>query len=221
MFEDLKVVSLTLSRGGSKGVPRKNLALLNGKPLVYYVIRAAQLSNIGEVWISTEDSEIKKVSEGFGAKVIDRPAHMAQDTSKCELSLLQFADNVDFDVLVYIQTTSPLVRPQDINKGIDMVATGEYDSVFSVSRETWIPRWNLDVTPDDWEPKNRPRRQSMPEKYIENGAFYITTKKQLLESGLRYSGNIGVVEMPLSRSFQIDTTQDFELIENIMRGNIQ
>ena len=61
----------------------------------------------------------------------------------------------------------------------------------------------------------------MPEKYIENGAFYITTKKQLLESGLRYSGNIGVVEMPLSRSFQIDTTQDFELIENIMRGNIQ
>ena len=77
----------------------------------------------------------------------------------------------------------------------------------------------MDVKPFEWEIDNRPMRQDKPETYIENGAFYITKRKNLLESKLRYSGKMGVVEMPLSRSFQIDTFDDLNLINNIIRGN--
>ena len=77
----------------------------------------------------------------------------------------------------------------------------------------------MDVKPFEWEIDNRPMRQDKPETYIENGAFYITKRKNLLESKLRYSGKIGVGEMPLSRRFQIDTFDDLNLIDNIIRGN--
>jgi len=120
-------------------------------------------------------------------------------------------------MLVYIQTTSPLVTKEDINKGIAMMQTGYYDSVFSVCKEHWIPRWTLDVKPIDWNTKHRPRRQTIEPKYVENGAFYITTRKNLLDSGLRYSGNIGVVEMPFSRSLQVDTMDELKVIEALLR----
>ena len=92
----------------------------------------------------------------------------------------------------------------------------EHDSVFSVTKNHWIPRWTMDVKPYKWDIKNRPMRQDKPETYLENGAFYITKKKSLLDSKLRYSGNIGVVEMPLRRSFQIDTLEDLKLVEKIL-----
>jgi CMP-N,N'-diacetyllegionaminic acid synthase len=214
----LKIVSLTLARGGSKGVPRKNIYPLNGKPLISYVLEAAKQSKIDERWVSTEDFEISKTAMSYGAKVIKRPAELAQDTSKCEHALLQFAENVDFDLLVYIQTTSPMVTPEDINKGISLMQTGYYDSVFSVCKEHWIPRWTLDVKPIDWHTAHRPRRQTVEPKFIENGAFYITTKKSLLDSGLRYSGKIGVVEMPFSRSMQVDTLDELQMIEKLLKG---
>tara|TARA_B100000287_G_C20642640_1_gene784067 strand:- start:1102 stop:1764 length:663 start_codon:yes stop_codon:yes gene_type:complete len=213
----MKIVSITLARGGSKGVPRKNLFPLNGKPLIYYAINASKNSNVHETWVSTEDEEISKVSKMYGAEVIKRPLNMAADDSKCESALLHFAENVDFDILVYIQTTSPMVLKEDINRGISMIQSGYYDSVFSVCKEHWIPRWTLDVKPIDWNTKHRPRRQSIEPKYVENGAFYITTKNNLLKSGLRYSGKIGVVEMPFSRSFQVDTEDELKVIEKLIK----
>jgi len=213
----LKIVSLTLARGGSKGVPRKNIYPLNGKPLISYVLEAAKQSKIDDRWVSTEDFEISKVAMSYGAQVIKRPAELAQDTSKCEHALMQFAENVDFDLLVYIQTTSPMVRAEDINKGISLMQTGYYDSVFSVCKEHWVPRWTLDVKPIDWHTAHRPRRQTVEPKYVENGAFYITTKKSLLDSGLRYSGKIGVVEMPFSRSMQVDTLDELQMIEKLLK----
>jgi len=212
----LKIVSLTLARGGSKGVPRKNIYPVNGKPLLHYVLSAAKQSKIEESWVSTEDKEISEFAVKSGARVIKRPSGMAQDASKCEEALLHFAKNIDFDLLVYIQTTSPLVTKEDINKGIAMMQTGHYDSIFSVCKEHWIPRWTLDVKPIDWNTKHRPRRQTIEPKYVENGAFYITTKKNLLDSGLRYSGNIGVVEMPFSRSLQVDTMDELSVIEALL-----
>ena len=116
--------------------------------------------------------------------------------------------------MVFIQPTSPLIKSADINKGLEMM--DKHDSVFSVTKEHWIPRWTMDVEPYEWEIDNRPMRQDKSETYIENGAFYITKRKNLLESGLRYSGKIGVVEIPLSRSFQIDTLEDLELVEKLL-----
>lgn len=212
----MKTVSLTLARGGSKGIARKNIIPLMENPLISHVIKAAQNSNIDESWVSTEDKEIASVSKSFGAKVIDRPIEMSQDHSKNEEALLHFANQVDFDILVFIQTTSPMVTKEDINKGISLIQTGYYDSVFSVTKEHWIPRWTLDVKPIDWVPTNRPNRQDVEPKYVENGAFYITTRKALLDSKLRYSGKIGVVEMPFSRSFQVDTEEELHVIERLL-----
>ena len=212
----MKIVSLTLARGGSKGLPRKNLAHLQGRPLIHYVIEASKTSKVDQTWVSTEDKEIASVSLSLGASVIDRPDDLATDTSKSEESLLHFAENVDFDIIVFIQTTSPLVTSEDINKGIDLLQTGDYDSVFSVTEEHWVPKWTKDMTPINWDHFKRPRRQEMETTFIENGAFYITTKNFLLKHKNRYGGNIGYVEIPLSRSFQIDSLEELELIGKLL-----
>lgn len=222
--EKMKIVSITLARGGSKGVPRKNLIDICGNPLLSYVLNSAEQSkHIDERFVSTEDEEIKQVAIKLGASVVDRPQELATDSAKCEDALKHFASLIDFDILCFIQTTSPLVLPSDIDKGIEMVLSGDYDSVFSVTTETWVPKWleieNL-VKPIDWTPASRPRRQQMPELLIENGAFYITKRENLLESGLRYSGKIGVVKMPLKRSFQIDTEEELGLIRSIIKNGV-
>ena len=216
----MKIVSLTLARGGSKGVPRKNLVDVCGNPLLYYVINAAKNSKyINDVWVSTEDQEIKNYALSINAKVSDRDPKLATDSAKCEHVLINFANSVDFDILVFIQTTSPLVLSEDIDKGIDLVMSGKYDSVLSTSVETWVPRWydsDKGIKPLDWDPNNRPRRQQMPELLIENGAFYITRRENLLNSKLRYSGKIGNVSLPLKRSFQIDTYEELDLIKTLI-----
>ena len=210
----MRTVSLLPARGGSKGIPNKNIAPLNGKPLIYYAIQASLNSESQETWVSTDNDEIKRVSIECGARVIDRPAEISKDYSQSEEALLHFCSEVDFDTLVFIQPTSPLVESTHIDTGIQMM--NEYDSVFSVYKEHWVPRWTKEVNPDGWDVNNRPMRQQMDEKYVENGAFYITKKDNLLQSKLRYSGKIGVVEMPLYKSFQIDTEEDLALIGNML-----
>lgn len=208
------IKTIILARGGSKGIPDKNIVDLNGKPLLQYSIDAALKSKANDVWVSTDSDKIRKVAINCGANVIIRPDAISGDKSKSDEALIHFAENQDFDLLVFIQPTSPLILPTDIDLGVDMMVG--YDSVFSAYREHWIPRWNLDETPDNWTVDNRPMRQDMPEKWVENGAIYITTRKNLLSSKLRYSGKIGILEMPLHRSFQIDTIEDLTLIRNLI-----
>ena len=214
----MNIEAVILARGGSKGIPKKNIIDLNGKPLISYTIEAAKNSNVDSFWVSTDCQEIAEVSLEYGAVIVHRPKSISGDKSKSDEALLHFAqEHTDFDILVFIQPTSPLLTAQDINIGIDMMIG--YDSVFSAYREHWIPRWNLDDTPDDWDINNRPMRQDKAEKWVENGAFYITTRNQLLSSKLRYSGKIGIAEMPMSRSFQVDTIEDLELIRKLVCKN--
>tara|TARA_R110002167_G_scaffold9579_12_gene44323 strand:- start:869 stop:1501 length:633 start_codon:yes stop_codon:yes gene_type:complete len=210
----MKVISLILARGGSKGIPQKNIIDVNGKPLLHYTATASLESNVNETWVSTDCSEIKRVAQSLGCNVIDRPKDISNDSSKSDEALIHFAENINFDILVFIQPTSPLLLASDINQGLDKM--NEYDSVFSVTGEHWIPRWNKNNEPINWNINNRPMRQDVEETYIENGAFYITTRDQLLKSGLRYGGEIGTVEMPLHRSFQIDTHDDLKLISKLL-----
>ena len=172
------------------------------------------MSKVNETWVSTDDNEIETYAHANGAKVLTRPKELSTDTSTSESALLHFAENVDFDILVFIQPTSPLLSPEYINKGLNMM--NDYDSVFSAYIEHWYPRWTKQFKPNDWDINNRPRRQDIEELYVENGAFYITTKKNLQKSKLRYSGNIGIIEMPLWRSFQIDNLEDLSLIEKLL-----
>ena len=212
----MKIVSVILARGGSKEIPSKNIINVKGKPLIYYTIKASQESNVQETWVSTDCAKIKKVAQKFNANVLDRPKAISQDFSKSEEALIHFSEKIEFDVLVFIQPTSPLLKSKDINKGIRLILDEGYNSVFSVYKQHWIPRWTLDIKPINWKTENRPMRQEVNEEYVENGAFYITTKTSLLKSQLRYSGKKNIVVMPLSRSFQIDTLEDLKLIQGLL-----
>ena len=210
----MKIVSVITARGGSKGIPKKNIMEINGAPLIWYTINASQESNVHETWVSTDCEDIASVARDANANVINRPKELADDIIMPDAALVHFAENVDFDILVFIQPTSPLLCHYHINQGLDMMS--KYDSVFSACKEHWLPRWSLDNQPINWNIYNRPRRQDVEDRYVENGAFYITTREQLLESKLRYSGNIGIVEMPMEISFQIDSFSDVKLIEKLL-----
>ena len=210
----MKTVALILARGGSKGIPNKNIHLLGGLPLIEYTINAAKYSNVDEVWVSTDSVYIKTICKSLGANVVDRPAELATDTSPSEEALLHFAENQEFDTLVFIQPTSPLLKPSHKNSGIDMMK--EHDSVFSAYKEHWLPRWNLDVSPSNFNNNERPRRQDREDVYVENGAFYVTTKENLLTFRVRVSGKIGVYEMPFQDSFQVDDWEDLTLLEKLL-----
>lgn len=213
-LSNLKIVAVITARGGSKEIPKKNIIPIKGKPLIWYTVNASKKSIVHETWVSTDCKEIASVASQAGAKVIDRPKALADDVVMPDAALVHFAKNIDFDILVFIQPTSPLLCYSHINEGISMMT--DYDSVFSAYKEHWLPRWDKYGNPINWEINNRPRRQDIPEQYVENGALYITTKKNLLKSKLRYSGNIGIIEMPLQKSFQLDSHDDLIVLENLL-----
>ena len=106
--------------------------------------------------------------------------------------------------------------PWFILRKIIILISGECDSCFSAYKEHWLPRWREDTEPHMWDINNRPRRQDREELYVENGAMYVTTKQQLLNSGLRYGGKIKIIEMPQYKSFQVDTKEDLHLIRKMV-----
>jgi len=212
----IKVVSVILARGGSKGIPDKNIIDVNGRPLIWHSINASLNSNVEETWVSTDSKKISIISEGYGAMVLDRPSELATDTSQSDDSLVHFASKVDFDILVFIQPTSPMIKSDYINQGINMVINDGYNSVFTGYKNEWNGVWDKNMNPIGWDVYKRPRRQDVEETMIENGMFYITKRKNLLTSKLRYSGNIGCLEIPFYDSFQVDTYEDLDLIRTII-----
>lgn len=213
----MKNVAVILARGGSKGIPNKNIISLCGKPLIYYVIKASIMSNVSSTWVSTDSLEIAEIAESYGAKILMRPKELATDTARSELALQHFCKEVSAENIVFIQPTSPLLKFQDINKGLQLM--DQHDSVFSGYLEHWVPRWEIHpefITEHRWNKEHRPRRQDKKALIVENGAFYISKHNFILEKGLRYGGEIGFVEMPASRSIQIDNWDDLLVAEAML-----
>jgi CMP-N-acetylneuraminic acid synthetase len=222
-------VALILARGGSKGVYKKNIYPILDKPLIAYTIEAAKDVFGENVYVSTDDDEIANISSLYGAKIIKRPSSLSQDDSKSEDAILHFASEINFDIITFIQPTSPLLKSKYILEGIECMNDSMIDSVFSVTKKHWLPEWDLIALnkdgikvgrPSNFTTDKRPRRQDVDEKYIENGAFYITRRNNLLSSGLRYSGNIAMIEMPESESFQVDSYEDIKIIKSLLNNKI-
>lgn len=208
----MKKVTLIPARGGSKGITRKNLIDIHGKPLIYYTIVASLDSSVHETWISTEDDEIFDVAQDIGAQVIRRPKDLATDEASSESVLLHFASKIEFDTLVFLQATSPMTTSDDINNGLELMEN--YNSVIgvtSISQNVWI-----DKSPT-YDIYRRRRRQDKEKVYIETGSIFITSREELLRTKNRISGEIGFVEIPNSRSFEIDTYDDLELVRKLMK----
>ena len=206
-----KIISIIPARKGSKGIPNKNLISLCGKPLIHYAIQASKQSIVEETWVSSDSDEILNISKKLGAKTIKRPEELSDDNASSESALIHFSENIEFDILVFIQCTSPLIKPQDINRGIEKMKN--FDSIVSVT-ETHHMFWN--AKGPLYDINNRERRQNSIKRYLETGSFFITTKKNLLKFNNRLSGNIGFVEIPKSRSFDIDTYEDLKIVETLI-----
>lgn len=223
----MKIVSLIPARGGSKGIPLKNIAQLNGRPLISYVLQASLRSKVDETWVSTDNDVIKNVclNEDVDVRVLDRPVVLAQDNSSTEDVMLHFAALVDFDVIVLIQLTSPMITSEQINTGLKIFATKEYDSVFSAVKINdmliWHENSNNCYSPLNYDPLNRGRRQTRENSiFIETGGFFITTRNQLLRSRCRIGGKVGMVEVPFWTFFQVDSPEDLENIEKLIRTGV-
>lgn len=217
----MKNVAIILARGGSKTIPNKNIIEVCNRPLIYYTIRAAIMADVEETWVSTDSDEISAIAQEYGAKILKRPDQYATDKSSSEEALLHFCQNIDAENIVFIQPTSPLVSFKDINAGLKLL--DKYDSIFSGCKEHWVPRWetfNWGLKEYQWNKNQRPRRQDRQELIIENGAFYISKRENILKNKLRYSGNIGLIEMPYSRSFQVDTYDDLLIIESLIKNDV-
>ena len=210
-------------RGGSKSIPLKNIKMINGKPLVYWALDAAEGSvYVDKIIISTDSDEIKSIVEQYGSSkliIINRSAEVSTDTASTESVMLEFAMNYEFENIILIQATSPLINSNDLSKGIEKFSKKDIQSVISVVRQKrflWEENENT-ATPINYNPLSRPRRQEFEGFLVENGAFYITSKTSLLESGCRISGNIGVVEMEEETYFEIDEPSDWMIIEAFLK----
>lgn len=213
-------------RGGSKSIPLKNIRPMCGKPLVYWTVKAAcDCNKIDKVYVATDSGQIKETVEAFGlwkAEVIGRSAESASDTASTESAMLEFAAGREFDNIVLIQATSPMLTGADLDRGFALFDEADTDSVLSVVRQkrfNWMVREDGYAEPSNYDVYHRPRRQEFDGYLVENGAFYITSKEGLMKSKNRVSGRIKAVEMNEDTFFEIDELSDWIIIEALMKKN--
>ena len=222
-------------RGGSKSIPLKNIKPICGKPLVYWTVAAAcGCDKIDKVYVATDSERIREtLLEIQGAEentsfqkleVIGRSTQSASDTASTESAMLEFAINYDFDNIVLIQATSPLLVSADLDKGFARYEEADTDSVFSVVRQkrfNWLVDADGTAQALNYDYFHRPRRQEFDGYCVENGAFYITSKARLLETGNRISGRDKAVEMSEDTFFEIDEPSDWRIIEMLLERRLR
>jgi len=222
-----KTVAFIPVRGGSKSIPLKNIKPICGKPLVYWTAVAANdCEAIDEVYVATDSDRIRETVESFSlskVRVIGRSPESASDTASTEFAMLEFARQYDFDTMVLVQATSPLLRADDLNQGMQIYSKPDVDSVLSVVKDKrfYWEEGPSGVKPINYDVYNRPRRQEFDGCYLENGSFYITSRERLLQSQNRVSGTIAACVMPEITSFEIDEPSDWVIIEHLLKRVIQ
>lgn len=221
-----ETVCIIPARGGSKRIPRKNVALLAGKPLIVHTIEQARAAqSIGAVYVSTEDAQIASVSKAAGTLVIERPASLASDTATSESALLHALDAIravqgeEPEWVVFLQCTSPIRREGDIDNAIRTLIESQADSLFSVCEEKGL-LWQKDGR--EWKPVNydynrRQPEQNFPEQVRENGSIYVFKPWVLRKLNCRLGGRIATYKMDYWCSFQVDRPENLKLCEWILR----
>ena len=225
-----RTVAIIPARGGSKGVPGKNLRRVGGVPLVARAVDSCRRSAlIDATYVSTDDPEIAEASRGAGAEVIERPPAIAGDLASSESALLHALQQLtaaghEPEVLVFVQCTSPFIQPEDLDRGVAMVLDGECDSAFSgVSSYDFLWRDRDPVDPpgsgamvgQNHDAAVRPRRQDRRPDFRETGAFYLMRVAGFREHQHRFFGRTRVVEVPELTAMEIDTPQELIMAESL------
>jgi CMP-N,N'-diacetyllegionaminic acid synthase len=226
----MKILAIIPARGGSKGVPRKNIRALGGKPLIAHTIESAIQSAIDDVIVSTDDNEIAEIAVKYGAVVpFFRDAHLASDSAKSidvaidALVKMENINNCIYEVILFLQPTTPFRNASDIINSLALFAGHtDVDSVISVvdvesfhpARMKYIENGLL-VDPPFCEVQENQNRQELTQLYIRNGAIYLTRRETLLKGSFKGEKSLAYI-MPLVRSSNIDTIDDFEYAEWIL-----
>lgn len=221
-----EILAIIPARGGSKGIPGKNVRPVAGKPLLAYSIEHARNAPaIARIVVTTDDPTVAAVVEQWGAEVIWRPAEISGDHATSESALLHALDylrdteSYEPDLIVFLQATSPLRQSEDIQKAIETLLSQEADSLFSfrpVEGFLWrCAGGNFD--PVNYDPTHRPFRQDLQEACVEeNGSIYVLKPQVLRTHGSRLGGRIVGYRMRELDSFQVDKVSDLSLVESLL-----
>jgi N-acylneuraminate cytidylyltransferase len=226
----MKIVTIIPARGGSKSIHKKNLIDFCGKPLVVWSIEQAQTcALVNGVYVSTEDQEIAVVSKKYGAEVIQRPIELSTDTASSEDALVHAIDRIEkedgrnIDIVVFLQATSPLRNPADIDNALRKFIDQDADSLFSGAILEDFLVWgeeNGKLESINYNYRNRGLRQTRKKQYVENGSIYIFKPAVLRKENNRLGGKIIVYEMEFWKSYEIDSYEDIEICEYYMRNKL-
>jgi len=214
------------ARGGSKSIPLKNIKEINGKPLIYWTLKAASdSSSVDKVILATDSDKIIEIANQFNISKLEiykRKPENAQDSSSTESAMIEYINYADLsfdDIFFLIQATSPLLKSSDIDSMYKIFKENNYDSIFSGVREKqfkWIELDN-EIRPVNYDYKNRPRRQDFRGLIAENGACYMNSVENILKDKCRLSGTIGIYEMPSYSLYELDEPSDWIIVENLMK----
>jgi CMP-N,N'-diacetyllegionaminic acid synthase len=224
----MNVSVIILARGGSKGIPNKNIINFCDKPLISWTIEQCIDAGINKenIFVSSDSEQILKIGSEYGVGSILRTPEVSNDTSTSESSWIYSIDylesnGIKSDWILAPQVTSPIRESSDIVNAISIARQGDYDSLFSAHKTFHCSLWEdtsegLSSIGYDW--KDRKRRQDSLTQYIENGSFYMFKPDLLRRYNNRMYGKIGVVEMEEWKSFEVDTFEDLKLCSVIMKN---
>lgn len=222
----MKTIAFIPVRGGSKSIPLKNIKPFCGKPLVCWNIEALEACpQVDEIVVATDSDQIEHVvTERHYTKthIYRRSAENACDTASTESVMIEYirsASLPDDTIFMLVQATSPLTQTAHFTDALLQFTQGKYDSMLTCVRNKRF-FWNADGSSLNYDYLHRPRRQEFDGMFMENGAFYINTVANILQSGNRLSGHIGIYEMPEYTSFEIDEPDDWHVMENLMQRHI-
>lgn len=217
-----KVIAIILARGGSKGIPRKNVLEFSGHPLVAWsVIQAKITKEIDEVYVSSDSNEILEIAQKHGAKIIKRPKKLASDTAKSEEAILHAFDVLgsNQEIIIMLEPTAPLRKPNDLGDAVNMFRNKGWDSCFSGATLQDFLIWKKNKIGElisvNYDYKNQGPRQMREPDYVENGAIYMFKPKIMIQDKNRFGGNIGIFPNQFWQSFEIDDPEDWNFVELI------
>lgn len=222
-----EVVAIIPARGGSKGIPGKNLKLVCGKPLLAWSIIQARVAKcIDSVWVSSDSNDILAVAEEYGAIAIRRPEGLSGDSASSESAWLHGLEEIEHagvsvDLIVGMQATSPIRDGSDLDTAIKQMKRENLDSLLTVTEVEDFFNWRIGPNGPEsvnYDYRSRKMRQLIEKRFLENGSFYIFHPEILRSFNNRLGGKIGMHVMERHKMFQIDNPEDIVLCESIMRG---
>jgi N-acylneuraminate cytidylyltransferase len=216
----VRVVGVILARGGSKGLPGKNIAPMLGRTLLGWSVLQLQDAGVGEIFVSTDSEDIAFEARRCGAQVIMRPPELATDFANGDdavLHAIDFLRLADEDWVLMPQVTSPLRLSSMVEEFVRFTLSGNFDSAFSACRVDDVSVWIGGDTPQSvtYEVGARLPRQLRPPMYVENGSLYLTRVMNYKASKNRLDGKVGIFEMPRWTLTEIDEPEDLLICEAV------